>query len=197
MTTFELIGLNPFNNQNPNILGIEAVTNEDNIKLGDYTMHRDEEELLGIKFVGASRIAERIDPDTNRVIHGGILKFDIVCNKNIDNIEDFEIVNEYDVIDHIEYEYTDNMPITQIPVMLADVFTDWILDFIRTKTNIKDYITFDFISFMLEPMNREYFTKFIYSITNRYMVRVQPVLNFEEVEYYTKLKRIVNILDEE
>jgi hypothetical protein len=106
------------------------------------------------------------------------------------------MANEYDTIDSIEYEYTDNMSITQIPVMLADIFTDWIMDFIRTKTNIKDHITFDFIQFMLKPMNREYFTKFIYMITKWYLVAVQPVLNFEEVEYYAKLKRIVNVLDE-
>ena len=189
MTTFKLWGGNPFDNHNANILGIDAFTDEDGIKIGDYDMRKNEEEMFGVMFRGIDFVPDRIDDDTQRVLHGGTINFDIVYATYFD--EDM-FKNMYSVA----YEYTDNMSIINLPVMVADVLSDSFHDFIREKTNIKDHFEIDFLSFMLDPTNREYYTRFIYLITIHYLSVVHPSMTIEEVEYYAKLKRIVNILDE-
>lgn len=189
MTKFELIGFNPFDYANDDIFGFTGITDEDGIKIGDYEMHRGKQEFFGIKFTGVDKIDDQVDEDTQRILHGGVMNFDIVYNVHG---SDFN----YKTVGHIAYEYTDNLFIMAIPQMLADVFSMCFDDFIIEKTNIKDFTNLGFLNFMIDPGNREYYTRFIQHITMYYLSVVQPRMTLEEVEYYAKLKRIVNVLDE-
>lgn len=189
MTTFELIGVNPFDYANDDIFGFTGITDEDGIKIGDYEMRRGEREFFGIKFTGVDKIDDQVDEDTQRILHGGVINFDIVYNIHGSNYD-------YKTVGHIAYEYTDNLFIMAMHQMIADVFSSCFHDFIIEKTNIKDYTDLSVLNFMLDSSNREYYTRFIQHITMYYLSVVQPRMTLEEVEYYAKLKRIVNILDE-
>ena len=189
MTAFKLMNSNPFNGFVDDIIGVSYDTDDDNINIGDYG-RLDEEGVLGIRFAGIDEFYDKIDPDTKRCIHGGDLKFEIVYySYNIDH-------KKYKTVYTMSYEYSDNMSIIDLPSRLPEILSEAFCDFVKNETNIRDFIGIDFLSFMFESdKNRTYYARFMLHIITYYVAYIKPRLSIEEVEYYTKLKRIVNILD--